>query len=109
MVYDCKLSGADVGYMCRLMWQGIPFDLSAWAYFNALFVVMRFIPAPFVASRGWLLATDVVYIITNSLLLCINIADVAMFPFSRIAYALCGNKELLYRFKSRRYISVILG
>lgn len=89
MVYDCKLSGADVGYMCRLMWQGIPFDLSAWAYFNALFVVMRFIPAPFVASRGWLLATDVVYIITNSLLLCINIADVAMFPFqgSRMRFA----------------------
>lgn len=73
--------GAGFGNMMRLMWQGIPFDLSAWAYFNSLFLVMRFLPAPFVARRGWLRATDVVYYITNTLMLCVNLADVAMFPF----------------------------
>lgn len=89
IAYNWHLSGMGIGYMCRLMWHGIPFDLSAWAYFNALFVVMRFIPAPFVASRGWLLATDIVYITCNSLLLCINLGDVAMFPFqgSRMRFA----------------------
>lgn len=83
--------GAGFGNMMRLMWQGIPFDLSAWAYFNSLFLVMRFLPAPFVASRGWLRATDVVYYITNTLMLCVNLADVA-----RITPALRCDKKFLH-------------
>lgn len=87
--HNGDLAGAGPESLMRLMWQGVPFDLSAWAYFNALFLVMRFLPAPFVASRGWLRASDVVYYITNGLMLCVNMADVAMFPFqgARLRFA----------------------
>ncbi|WP_295732499.1 sulfatase-like hydrolase/transferase [uncultured Muribaculum sp.] len=87
--HNVDLTGAAFGSLIRLMWQGVPFDLSAWAYFNALFMVMRFLPVPFAASRGWLRASDAVYYITNGLMLCVNMADVAMFPFqgSRLRFA----------------------
>jgi phosphoglycerol transferase MdoB-like AlkP superfamily enzyme len=69
------------GELLRFMWAGLPFDLSAWAYFNALFLVMRFLPVPFVAARGWLRATDVVYYVTNGLMLVLNVGDTFFFPF----------------------------
>ena len=79
--YNSDVSGGGLGRLAVLMWQGVPFDLSSWAYFNALFLVMRFMPAPWVERKWWLRATDWIYYLTNGLLLTLNLADVALFPF----------------------------
>lgn len=62
-------------------WRGIPFDLSAVIYFNALFILMRFLPFGFVTARRYIKATDIIYYITNALLLIINIVDIPFFAF----------------------------
>jgi phosphoglycerol transferase MdoB-like AlkP superfamily enzyme len=81
------------GELLRFMWAGLPFDLSAWAYVNALFIVMRFIPAPFVASRGWLRATDVLYYISNGAMLALNVGDTFLFPFQGTRLRLSAMKS----------------
>ncbi|MDE7443212.1 MAG: sulfatase-like hydrolase/transferase [Muribaculaceae bacterium] len=80
--YNEALIGTMSGsHLWHLMLKGIRFDLSAAAYFNALFLIMRFIPAPFVMNKRYIAATNCVYYITNSLMLIINLVDVPFFPF----------------------------
>lgn len=78
----------------KLMLLGIPFDLTAWAYFNALFIVMRFLPAPFTMRRWWLIATNAVWMVCNGLLLLINLGDAAYFPFQGARMRFPAFKEL---------------
>lgn len=60
---------------------GLRFDLCAVAYFNLLFIAMRFLPFGFVMRRGWILATNIIFGMSNAVMLALNIADVAFSPF----------------------------
>lgn len=81
--YNEALIGPMTGaHLWHLMLKGIRFDLSAAAYFNAIFLLMRFIPAGFVTRRHYMAATNCVYYITNSLMLILNIVDIPFFPFT---------------------------
>lgn len=61
---------------------GVRFDLSALAYFNALFILMRILPFGFVYNRLYNRATLWVYGVCNSLLLAINLGDIPYFRFT---------------------------
>lgn len=68
-------------HLWRLMSNGVPFDASATVYFNALFLLMRFLPWKFVLRRGYIMASDVIYYVTNSIMLLLNVADIPFFAF----------------------------
>ena len=68
-------------HLWRLMSNGIPFDASATAYFNAVFLLMRFLPWKFVLRRGYMIATDTIFYVCNSLILILNIVDIPFFAF----------------------------
>lgn len=61
---------------------GIRFDACILAYFNSLFILMRFVPWPWNYNRKWVSASNWLLIITNSLSLILNLADTAYFPFT---------------------------
>lgn len=65
-----------------IMWYGIPFDLSAVGYFNIPFILIRFLPFQFVRRRGWIMASDIIFGVFNSLMLILNIADIGFVSFS---------------------------
>lgn len=77
----------------QIMGYGTLFDLSAAAYFNIPFILLRFMPFPFARKRGCIRASNIVYGIFNSLMLILNIADIAFVSFNggRMRWeTLCG-------------------
>lgn len=80
----------QVGYfgeVMRLALAGVRFDLSALAYFNALFILMRILPFGFVYGKAYYRATLWVYGICNSIMLAINLGDIPYFRFTGRACA----------------------
>lgn len=57
------------------------FDAWAVAYFNSLFIVIRFLPFKFVARSGWIRATNLLYGICNGVMLLLSVVDVELFSF----------------------------
>ncbi|MDE6299262.1 MAG: LTA synthase family protein [Muribaculaceae bacterium] len=76
------LGNPSVTAILRLSLHGLQFDLSAWAWLNSLFILMRFLPFEFVGKKGYLLATDIVYLLANILLLLPVMADIPFFQFN---------------------------
>ena len=66
----------------RLSFYGFQFDICAWAWFNALFILLRFLPFNFTQRKGYLRATDIIYLLTNTLLLLPAMADIPFFQFN---------------------------
>ena len=66
----------------RLAIAGVRFDLSALAYFNALFILMRILPFGFVYSKIYDRIVLWVYGVCNSLLLAVNLGDIPYFRFT---------------------------
>lgn len=62
-------------YLIKIMFLGLPFDLSGALYFNLLFLLMRFLPAPFTYNRIYLKVTDWIYYIANSFAIVLNLGD----------------------------------
>ncbi|MDE7159549.1 MAG: sulfatase-like hydrolase/transferase [Muribaculaceae bacterium] len=61
---------------------GMPFDLCAWAWFNAPFILLRFLPFGFTRRRGYLLATEILFFVANLLMLLPAVADIPFFQFN---------------------------
>lgn len=74
--------GVSFGTLLKLSLYGLPFDISSVAYFNILFIVMRFFPFDFVYRKRYILATNILFGITNSALFIIQLADIPFFRFS---------------------------
>lgn len=70
------------GEAVRLAIAGVRFDLSALAYFNALFILMRILPFGFVYSKIYDRIVLWVYGVCNSLLLAVNLGDIPYFRFT---------------------------
>lgn len=69
-------------HLLSLSLTGICYDVSAIAYANALFILMRFLPFRFTLKRGWRIAEMTVYALCNSSLLIVQIGDIPFFRFN---------------------------
>ena len=67
-------------HLWRLARAGIRFDVCVVAWFNVLFLFLRFLPFDFVYNRRYLIVTDIVYVVGNSVLLLLNLIDIPLYP-----------------------------
>lgn len=74
---------------------GLRFDLSAWAYFNVLFIVMRSLPWNFVTNRIYLAISNIIYCITNFIMLVVAVGDIPFFRFSGSRLRLPAVQDIL--------------
>ncbi len=105
----CNLESTDVsgfGEYLRLSLHGLRFDLTATAYFNSLFILLRILPFKFTIDRSYLKVTDWVYYVTNSLMLIVNLADVVYYRFSGVRMRWSGLNEIA---ADNNIIKIILG
>ncbi len=68
--------------LLQLSFAGLKFDLCAWAWFNSLFILTRFLPFEFTRKRGYLTMTGIVFVICNSFMLLPALADIPFFRFN---------------------------
>ncbi|MDE6577223.1 MAG: sulfatase-like hydrolase/transferase [Muribaculaceae bacterium] len=61
---------------------GFRFDLSAWAWFNAPFILLRFLPFEFIENKKYLLISNIIFFISNALMLLIALGDIPFFQFN---------------------------
>lgn len=81
--YNSDLTGGmSFGQFIKVSFYGLRFDLSALAYFNTLFVLMRFWPSALAWRRGWIIAGNTVYAVCNSLMLLLSIGDIPFYRFT---------------------------
>lgn len=81
--YNADLVGyPSTGRLFEIALGGLRFDLSAWAYFNTAFIVMRLFPARFVFSRGYMRVGKIIYCIANFIMLSLALGDIPFFRFS---------------------------
>lgn len=81
--YNADVVGSpSLGELLWLSLHGVRFDLTAAAYFNALFIAMNILPFGFVYNRIYRRVSDWVYWICNSLMLAINIGDIPYYRFT---------------------------
>lgn len=74
---------------------GLRFDLCAWAYFNAAFIVMRLLPFRFVLRRGYRIAEAVVYCASNFAMLAVALGDIPFFRFTGSRLRLPAVRDIL--------------
>lgn len=83
LIYNLDLlqpmSGADLWNIFR---GGLMFDTTAILYTNILYLVLSFIPAPFVFNRIYQKILRILYIAVNFICVCMNLGDTVYFPFS---------------------------
>ena len=81
--YNADICAVDsFGEVLRLSAHGLRFDLSALAYFNALFILMRVLPFNFVYSAAYNRIVLWIYGICNGIMLAINLGDIPYFRFT---------------------------
>lgn len=61
---------------------GARIDACIFAYFNSLFIIMRFAPLPWVYNRRWIAVSNFILYLFNTILLILNLGDTAYFPFT---------------------------
>ena len=83
LIYNLDLlqpmSGADLWNIFR---GGLMFDTTAILYTNILYLVLSFIPAPFVFNRIYQRILRILYVTVNFICVCMNLGDTVYFPFS---------------------------
>lgn len=83
LIYNLDLlqpmSGADLWNIFR---GGLMFDTTAILYTNILYLVLSFIPAPFVFNRIYQRILRILYVTVNFTCVCMNLGDTVYFPFS---------------------------
>lgn len=77
-IFANSLSGSDLMTMCAGGWL---FDGSAIFYTNALFILMYLLPVHKKETRGYHLATKLVYVIINAIAIIINLGDSVFFEY----------------------------
>lgn len=65
-----------------LMIHGFRFDLSVACAANIPFFILRFIPFGFTSKKIYILITDYIFYITNSILILLNFCDTVLYRFS---------------------------
>lgn len=76
---EAKFPDIDAAYMLRLARAGLRFDVSANATFNALFIILRFLPLKVTANRHYLLVTNILFCLSNALMLLPALADIPIY------------------------------
>ena len=65
-----------------IMWGGLRFDISAVFYTNLLFILLQVIPFDFRFKVGYQRFSGYLYLITNTIIIIANTADMAYYPFT---------------------------
>lgn len=65
--------------LLALAYHGIQFDLAILAELNCLFILLRMLPFNFVYKRKYILATNILFVVVNSLALLSNMVDVPFY------------------------------
>ena len=76
------LGNPSFGRVLALSFTGLKFDLCAWAWFNAPFILLRFLPFEFVNRKGYRIVANTLYFISNLLLLLPALADIPFFRYN---------------------------
>ncbi len=66
----------------QLSCHGFRFDLSVWALFNSLFIVLRFLPFNFVEGEKYQRITSWIYFLSNTLMLLPAVANIPFFQYN---------------------------
>ena len=87
LVYWAENAQAFAGLWSDNSWQDLVkgawmFDSSAILYTNLLYALMMLLPLPWKERRGWQITAKWVFILVNSLMVVINLADAAYFPYT---------------------------
>ena len=80
--------------LVALMKYGISFDILPLMYFNMVWIVMRFLPFDFTSNKIYLKASDVIFYITNSILLVLNFGDIIYIRYNGVRLRYATLKEL---------------
>lgn len=67
---------------CTILWGGLRFDTTAIIYLNCVFILMNILPFCFVYGSVYQKVAKWIYIVTNSIGLLANLADVVYYPFT---------------------------
>lgn len=65
-----------------MMYGGLRFDVSALLYTNSLFILLMLVPLKVRYNAIYLRFTDVLFVITNSIVLIANVMDIFYFPYT---------------------------
>ena len=81
-----------------ILWGGLRFDTTAIIYLNCLFILMNIVPFKFVYNSVYQKIAKWIYIVTNSIGLLANFADVVYYPFTlkrttSLVFAQFSNEE----------------
>lgn len=82
-IYNIGLYG-DVGFFefIKILFIGIRFDLSVICYFNIVFILLHIIPVgKFSLNTGYQKFLKIYFVVVNSVLLFVNLADTVYFHF----------------------------
>lgn len=80
------------GRLWKLLWAGMVFDTPGIFYTNALYVLMMLFPLQWKEKPGWQRVCKWVFIIVNSFMMIINLADSVYFSYTlkRTAWSMFG-------------------
>ena len=70
------------GRLSTILWGGLRFDTTAILYVNILFIFGNIIPFPFRHNRIYQKVLFWIFVITNSIALFANVADIPYYPFT---------------------------
>lgn len=77
------------------MGNGLRFDIVPLLYFNAIWIVMRYLPFDFTTTKKYLKVSNVIFIITNTLLLILNFGDIIFIRYNGVRLRFTNLKEVL--------------
>lgn len=98
-------AGLPAGEFCRLMANGLRFDVITLLYLNIVFITMRLLPFRFTRRKGYRRAEDWIFAIFNGIGIAANIADTPYFRFTNIR----TNVPLLEEFLQDTNATGIIG
>lgn len=82
-IYNADLFG-EMGWkeQLDLFLGGLKYDTAAIIYVNAIYIIMHILPLPWREVKSYQTFGKYIYLITNSIALFVNLADVVYFPYT---------------------------
>ena len=69
-------------HLFQWLWGGLVFDTVAILYVNILYIVLATIPVPFRYKKWYEAILSVLFVVTNSIAIAANLADIFYYPFT---------------------------
>lgn len=83
VLYNARFIGdPDFAEIVKILMGGVIIDACIFSYSNALFILMRFAPWPWVYDRKWIIISNWLLGIVGTFFLLLNFGDTVYFPFT---------------------------